>query len=786
MKKNIEKLEEIYKTIKRETIDNTIYNLVISDERKNIKYSPSYQRNYIWNSKKAINLIETILLKGIIPPMTVIKVGKEIEIIDGRQRYETILRFYNNEIQLKEFGLQELKDLDGRYYKDLPPNAKLLFEEYKLKMISYTVDNLISVTEEDIDAIKRDLFRRYNYGMTALKRSEIERAKYLYDNLTEDLVLFFNNNPEFYEKCKYVLLPPSKQKLDERDKINLVLITIREMLVMEYIPIIGEKTIKVGASVFDKYYTKFIRSLNDKERENKLNEFKKIFFKLYDIKEKLKKSNNELNNNVLFIKTVYWMFAVLYKMYPDEFYNFNIDKFCHYVGNGGKEYFGNYKNTTASDIEKRYSYVNKYITKELELDIGDYIESLKENRKVLIFKPDENINPNEDWNGIKANKQLIVTEETLEVGEIIKLIKQNRFIIRPNYQRAEVKSRRKASRIIESIIIGVKLPPIYLYTKTYENGLSQDIVLDGQQRLIDILKFMGEPITDEDYNYIHTYKEKYALTGLKDLKNLNGKVYEEGENSINEFKRAPIKNYIFDVIRINERANENFDFVDMFLRLNQNPCPISINTFEMWNSFDIVKTINKIKQIAKYKLFQQYGNKMKEEELVTTLAYMDYEEIDIDNIEKFFSIYTYVENKDKRNEHYEIKLSVNNKSAITNFLEDLQPDSKEENEFIKSVDSVNNFIDKLNILSKEDDTLLIKIFNPNIKVPRQGNRKDFYITWLILQELDTHIISTYREEILKDLEELFKQMKNMPADKKVKEFINYVKSIINEYSKYNK
>ena len=29
-------------------------------------------------------------------------------------------------------------------------------------------------------------------------------------------------------------------------------------------------------------------------------------------------------------------------------------------------------------------------------------------------------------------------------------------------------------------------------------------------------------------------------------------------------------------------------------------------------------------------------------------------------------------------------------------------------------------------------------------------------------------------------------MKNMPADKKVKEFINYVKSIINEYSKYNK
>lgn len=781
MKKKITRLEELYKTIKRELIDITVYNLVISDDKKYIKYNPSYQRNYIWNNTKAINLIETILLKGIIPPMTVIKVGKNIEIIDGRQRYETILRFYNNEFKLREFGLEKLKDLDGKYYKDLSPNLKILFEEYKMKMISYTIDNLISTNKEEINWIKRDLFRRYNYGMTALKRSEIERAKYLYDNLTEDLVELFKKDNEFYNKCLEVLLPASKMKLDDRERKNLLLISIREALIMPYIPIVGEKTIKVGASIFDKYYTAFIRTLNEKQRLEKLNEFKKIFFKLYEIKQKLKNENNGLQDNVLFYKSVYWMFSILYKIYPNEFYKFNINKFCHYVENGGYEYFDNYRNITSNDIESRHSYMKKYIEQELKLNINSYLESIKNNKKVTVYKKTEEVSSTEDWNGIGSDKQLIITEETLEMSEIIKLIKQNRFVIRPNYQRAEVKSKRKASKIIESLILGVKLPPIYLYSKIYKNGLNKNIVLDGQQRLISILKFMGEPITDEEYNYIKTYKDKYALTGLKDLENLNGKVYEEGENSINEFKREPIKNYVFDVIRINERGNEKFDFVDMFLRLNQNPCPISINTFEMWNSFDIINTINKIKEVAKYKLFKQYGNKMKEEELVTTLAYMDHEEIDIENINEFFSIYKYIENKDKKNEHCEIKISVNNKNAITNFLEDLEPESNEEKEFLMCINKVNDFTDKLDILSEDDETILIKIFNPNIKVPRKGNKKDFYITWLILKELDTHIVSTYKKEILQDLEKIFKLMKNMPKDKNVNDFINYIKSIIYKY-----
>ena len=86
MKDKARKLEEIYQKINVELTEAAINKIVISNERKYIKYAPSYQRNYIWTVEKATNLIETVLMKGIIPQLIVIKKGKNINIIDGRQR----------------------------------------------------------------------------------------------------------------------------------------------------------------------------------------------------------------------------------------------------------------------------------------------------------------------------------------------------------------------------------------------------------------------------------------------------------------------------------------------------------------------------------------------------------------------------------------------------------------------------------------------------------------------------------------------------------------------------
>ncbi len=783
MKQRTSKIEELYNDIKREVHDITIDDLIISKTFKHVEYSPSYQRNYIWTNKKAINLIETVLINGVIPPIIAMQTSDNLEIIDGRQRYETLLNFYTNKFSLRYFGLDKLDKLDKCSYNDLPKNVKTLFAEYKLKLILYTPNKFKS--EKDIDLIKRDLFKRSNFGMTSLTTSEVARAKYLFDYLTMELAKLFEKDEAFYNNCVDILLPKTKRHIEHRERINLLLVAIRECIVMTYIPIIGEKTIKVGASVYDKYYSTFIRTLSEEETLKKLDETVKILKKMYLVKEQLIESNDDLQDNVLFFKCLYWMFTVLYQEYPSQFYDFNIDKLCHYVKSTGKNYFDKYKNITADHIQNRHSYVKNYITEILKLDISNYLRKTKLNKKSTAYNNIPKLDSTQIWNGIGSTKQVMAVNDTLEIKEIIRLIREGRFVVRSDYQRAEVKSRKKASRIIESIILGVKLPPIYLYVTRESDGLDRYTVLDGQQRLISILKFMGENITDSKNRYIKTFKNKYALTGLKDLSGLNNHVYEGGKDSLNPFKKLPIQNYKFDVVKIDCQANPDFDSVDMFLRLNQNPCPISANSFEMWNCFDIVNTLNRIKSIAKYSLFKQSGNKMKEEELVTTLAYMEYEEIDIDSINDFFLVYLYTESSNKQFEHIEVKLSIKDKDALSDFLEDLEPDSNDEIKFISCVDAVRKFTEKLEILSSGDNNILLKIFNPYIKNPKRGNKKDFYITWLVLHDLDTHVIKTYRKEILTDLEKIFKLMKNMPDIKDTNSFVDYIKDVISKYSKYS-
>ena len=137
MKKRTNKIEELYENLKREITDISIYKLVIAEDKIPIDYEVPYQRNYIWNDTKAINLIETILINGVIPPIIALQTSSDLKIIDGRQRLETILKFYNNEFPLKQFGLDVFKGCDNCFYKDLPNNMKTIFEEYKVKFIIY-------------------------------------------------------------------------------------------------------------------------------------------------------------------------------------------------------------------------------------------------------------------------------------------------------------------------------------------------------------------------------------------------------------------------------------------------------------------------------------------------------------------------------------------------------------------------------------------------------------------------------------------------------------------------
>ena len=58
----------------------------------------------------------------------------------------------------------------------------------------------------------------------------------------------------------------------------------------------------------------------------------------------------------------------------------------------------------------------------------------------------------------------------------------------PGFQRNYVWDIKRASRLIESIIVGLPVPQIFLY----EQGRNKDMVIDGQQRLMSIYYFAKE------------------------------------------------------------------------------------------------------------------------------------------------------------------------------------------------------------------------------------------------------------------------------------------------------
>lgn len=698
----------------------------------------------------------------------------------GRQRYETLLRFNNNKLKLKNSGLKILKDWANKTYEEIAPNLKTIFKGYKLKIIYYTIENVVGITDEDIDRLGRDIFRRHNYGNTALKPSELERALYCYDLFNCRLGTHLKSNEDLYEKCIDLFLNNNQKESPDRERINYLLITIRELISMLYIPIIGEKKIGISLALIEKYYNKFIKQYTDKEQKKKIEEFSKIINKIYTIKEKLTDINSKLQDNIQLFKSIYWMFSILYNFYSTKFYEFNVDKFCHYLENGGYDYFDKFGRKAVEDLEKRNSYMKEYLNKELNIDITQYIENTKENKKAIIYKRDKNISKDKDWINSNLTKKFETKNDTIELKEIRKLIKERRFVIQNDYQRGEIVEIRKASRLIESVILGEKIPPIYLYEEEYPigSGVYKSFVLDGQQRLLNLLTYIGVTIRDQNNNEIKTKKQKYALQGLTSLRGLKS-TYEE----LSDVKKEKIDDLVLDVVKINKIGNENINYADIFIRINENPSTIDMNSFSMWNSFEIRDSIRRIKEIAKYKGFKQFGNKMKEEELVTILSYMAYKEFTIKDIGKFFNVKLSTYNKDSVRENTHIKISIKNKYAVTNFLEMMRPKEEKEQEFLKSIEKVTDFVEKLKILSNNDEKEIIKVFNPYKTNNRIIDKNALYIAWLILQELDIHVIQTYKEEILKDLTVIFKEMQNMPKGKNENDFVEHVGNIIKKHRK---
>ena len=127
----------------------------------------------------------------------------------------------------------------------------------------------------------------------------------------------------------------------------------------------------------------------------------------------------------------------------------------------------------------------------------------------------------------------IVTEQArYPLNTISAMVQSGAYDLNPEFQRRHRWSADKQSRLIESFITNVPVPPIFLYEDEY----SHYEVMDGLQRLTAISTF---------------YRDELVLVGLTEWAELDGRRYSELPEQV---KRGIDRRYLSSIILLRETA----------------------------------------------------------------------------------------------------------------------------------------------------------------------------------------------------------------------------------------
>ncbi|AWI14282.1 hypothetical protein B4064_3851 [Caldibacillus thermoamylovorans] len=150
----------------------------------------------------------------------------------------------------------------------------------------------------------------------------------------------------------------------------------------------------------------------------------------------------------------------------------------------------------------------------------------------------------------------------LSFNEIVDMYRDGEFEISPAYQRLFRWSEEKQSQFIESLILEMPIPPIYVIEK--DEG--QYELIDGLQRISTYLHFRGELANPNNHSTDEMEEENVrflTLTGCDIVKELNGLTYEKLPKTLQiRLKRSFVR---VEVIRKGSDSRLRYY---MFKRLN--------------------------------------------------------------------------------------------------------------------------------------------------------------------------------------------------------------------------
>jgi hypothetical protein len=267
------------RTVKTQTVEYDLETLVKKISKNIIKLNPEYQRNHRWNNETSSRLVESLILNIPIPYVYIsqdIDVDEDVDeddisrysVIDGQQRLTAIYSFIKNEYSLE--GLDILSNLNGMFYKDLPPFLLRRLEERTIKCLR--IDSTLD------QQVKYDIFERLNSGSVKLEAQELRNAvcRGPFKDLLKELV----KDKNFVESCNLTARTAKIQKMEDEELVlRFFAINYKE----------GYKEYKGGFKIFLTDKMSYFNGLDKKELEAMKNKFIETFKKINKLKKPFSK-----------------------------------------------------------------------------------------------------------------------------------------------------------------------------------------------------------------------------------------------------------------------------------------------------------------------------------------------------------------------------------------------------------------------------------------------------------------------------------------------------------------
>lgn len=186
------------------------------------------------------------------------------------------------------------------------------------------------------------------------------------------------------------------------------------------------------------------------------------------------------------------------------------------------------------------------------------------------------------------------------VDGLVKRMKTGAFFV-PDFQRSYVWTQRQASRFIESLLMGLPVPGIFVFK---EADSPKHLIIDGQQRLKTLEAF-----------YNGTFRErKFRLLDVN--KRWVGRTYDE----LNEDDRQRLDDSIIHttIFKQDQPQNDKQSIYEVFERINTGGVKLSAQEIRACvSSGDLIDLLRELNEIAAWReIYGAKSERLKDQELI--------------------------------------------------------------------------------------------------------------------------------------------------------------------------